>query len=426
MLQSRYRPLACIALACSTLLAACGDGGDGGGPALASFDAASLVLGQTSFAAAQANGGTVPSASSLQHPLGMTLTPAGGMLIADSGNNRVLSYSSVPHATGAAANGVLGQVNFDSVAASVSQTGLTAPGAVAVGAGRMAVADTGANRVLIYDRIPVAGEPMPVPSVVIGQPGFESSGESCGAFGLRNPTSVAITPEGKLLVGDWGNYRVLVWDAIPAPGPAVPAPSLVIGQSDADHCEFADDNQDGRSDIGPDGIISRVSGRVMAPVDLWTDGKRLVVADGDFARVLIWNTFPTVTFQPADLVLGQPDFFSRWPNGVVVSGDPAVRSAKVFSAPRGVHSDGTSLAVTDLANNRVLVWSTFPMITQQAADIVLGHAGFDRGVTNDQNNDGHTDAPTAQVLDRPSHVMFSSDGLFVSDQRHHRVLKFRR
>jgi hypothetical protein len=161
-------------------------------------------------------------------------------------------------------------------------------------------------------------------------------------------------------------------------------------------------------------------------VDIWTDGKRLVVADGDFERVLIWNTFPTVTFQPADLVLGQRDFVNRWPNGVVTAGDASRPSAKALNTPRGVHSDGISLAVADLSNNRVLIWSTFPVVNQQAADIVLGHAAFEQAVTNDQNNDGHTDSPNAQVLDRPSHVMFSSDGLFVSDQRHHRVLKFRR
>jgi len=432
MLLSKPGPLslcAGIAFACSTLIAACGDGGGLAGEefhGLATFDPASMVLGQTSFAAGQANGGTVPSASSFEHPLGMALTPAGGMLIADSGNNRVLFYSSTPQATGAGADAVLGQPGFNSADAAVTQTGLSAPGAVAVGAGRMAIADTGANRVLIYDRIPAAGEPMPVPSVVIGQPGFQSSAESCGASGLRKPTTVAITPEGKLLVGDWGNYRILVWNSIPAPGAAVPPPSLVLGQSDADHCGFADDDQDGSPDIGVGGIISHVTGRIMAPVDIWTDGKRLVVADGDFDRVLIWNTFPTVPFQPADVVLGQRDFTGRWPNGAITPGDAEQPGAKTFSAPRGVHSDGTSLAVADLANNRVLVWSTFPVVNQQAADIVLGHAGFEQGATNDLNNDRHADAPSAQVLDRPSNVMFSPGALFVSDLLHHRVLKFRR
>jgi hypothetical protein len=415
-----------MAFACSALISACGGGGGGEPHRLATFDPASLVLGQTSFAAGQANGGAGPSASSLEQPLGMALTPSGGMLMADSGNNRVLFYSSVPQATAAVADAALGQPDLHSADAAVTQFGLTAPGSVAIGAGRMAVADTGANRVLIYERIPMTGEPMPVPSVVIGQAGFGSSAESCGAFGLNSPTSVAITPEGKLLVADWGNNRILVWAVIPAKGAPVPAPNLVLGQSDADHCGFADDDQDGSPDIGVGGIISHVTGRVMAPVDLWTDGTRLVVADVDFERVLIWNSFPTTTFQPADLVLGQSDFTGKWPNGLTGPKDIPPPTARVFRTPRGVHSDGISLAVADLSNNRVLVWSTFPVANQQAADIVLGHAGFEQGVTNDLNQDGHTDAPSAQLLDRPSHVMFSPDGLFVSDQRHHRVLKFSR
>lgn len=425
MLLSKHRPLAlwaCIAFAGSILVAACGDGGaiDAESHRLATFDPASLVLGQTGFASGQANGGGGPSASGFDQPLGMALTPAGGMLIADSGNNRVLFYSSMPQATAASADGVIGQPGFHSADASVTRTGLTAPVSVAVGAGKMAIADTGANRVLIYDRIPVAGEPLPVPSVVIGQPDFESASESCGVSGLRHPTSVAITPTGKLLVADWGNYRILVWNSIPEPGVAVPPPNIVLGQSDADHCSFADDDQDGIPDS------NQVTGRVLAPVDLWSDGQRLVVADGDFQRVLIWSTFPSTTFQHADLVLGQSDFTGRWPNGVNGPGGTPRWSARTFSGPRGVHSDGNSLAVADLLNNRVLVWSTFPAVNQQAADVVLGHAGFEQGVSNDLNLDGHTDTPTAQLLDRPSHVMFSSDGLFVSDQRHHRVLKFRR
>ena len=44
------------------------------------------------------------------------------------------------------------------------------------------------------------------------------------------------------------------------------------------------------------------------PTAVASDGVRLVVADTDSNRVLIWNTIPTQNNQPADVVVGQPDF----------------------------------------------------------------------------------------------------------------------
>ena len=426
MLLSKPGPLtacAAVAIACSVLVAACGGEPRG----LSSFQAADLVLGQPNFESGQPNRGAGPTQGSLHSPGGMALTPEGGLLVADTGNNRVLFFSSVPGDNGAGATAVVGQPNFQSSAPSVTQAGLSEPWSVAVGAGRMAVAERASNRVVIYDRIPVAGRPMPVPSVVIGQPDFTSSAQSCGASGLHGPTAVAITPQGRLLVADRGNNRLLVWDQIPAAGAAVPPPSLVLGQSDTDHCAFLDDNQDGFADRDEDGLIARATARVMAPVDIWSDGLRLVVADGDNHRVLIWNTFPSTNFQPADLVVGQPDFVGTWPNGL--SGRSEVLpspTARTFYDPQGIHSDGTSLAIADYGNNRVLVWSTFPTVNYQAADTVLGHSSFDQSATNDLDHDGLPDAPSAQLFSRTSAVMFTADALFVADLRHHRVLRFRR
>lgn len=425
MLLSKHQPLAvcaCIAFACSAFIAACGGGVDAHG--LQTFQAASLVLGQPDFLSGQPNQGGNASASSLSVPMGLALDPSGGLLVTDSENNRVLFFSSMSQANGGSADVVLGQESFGSTSNSVSRAGMSGPSSVAVGAGRMAIVDRSAHRVLIYDEIPAPDRPRPEPSVVIGQRDFTSNVHSCGASGLADPWAVAITPDGKLIVADTGNNRLLVWNQIPAAGTAVSAPSLVLGQSDADHCAFADDNQDGAPDGGT--IAYTVTNRVTAPKDVWSDGRRLVVADTQFHRVLIWNQFPTSNFQPADLVLGQPNFTGRHPNAARHAGEEALLTGRTFFFPRGVHSDGISLAVADLLNNRVLIWSTFPEVSYQPADIVLGHAGFEQSATNDLNRDGNADAPNAQVLNNPTRVLFSADALFVSDGMHSRVLKYRR
>jgi hypothetical protein len=67
--------------------------------------------------------------------------------------------------------------------------------------------------------------------------------------------------------------------------------------------------------------------------------------------------------QPADLVLGQPDFNT---------GSPGVVSATSLDRPEGITSDGTRLWVHDNGNARILMWSSLPTMTHQGADVVIG------------------------------------------------------
>ncbi len=73
------------------------------------------------------------------------------------------------------------------------------------------------------------------------------------------------------------------------------------------------------------------------PEGLWSDGTKLVVADFDNNRVLIWNSFPTSNGAPADVVVGQPDFTS--------ADTPDTPDAQSLRQPGGVASDGTRLFV---------------------------------------------------------------------------------
>src|SRR5450755_3882952 len=52
------------------------------------------------------------------------------------------------------------------------------------------------------------------------------------------------------------------------------------------------------------------SNTLRTPTGVASDGVHLVVADTDENRVLIWNHIPTGNDQPADVVVGQPNFTS--------------------------------------------------------------------------------------------------------------------
>ncbi|MCW5807218.1 MAG: hypothetical protein KIT31_32980 [Deltaproteobacteria bacterium] len=133
-------------------------------------------------------------------------------------------------------------------------------------------------------------------------------------------------------------------------------------------------------------------------------GTKLLVSDSVNNRVLIWNSIPTTNGQPADLVLGQPDFTSKG------SGN----SASGLSGPRGLWTDGQRLIVSDRLNNRVLIWNTFPTQNGAPADTVLGAPGF--GMSPVIN------PPTASSFRNPHGVSFDGARLYVADQQNNRVL----
>lgn len=433
---------ACIALAFPVLMAACGGGG-GGNPEtpapmpmppieppvvrqFTNFQAAAVVIGQTDAESGEPNQGRATSAGGVDFPQGMALGPNGELLVADSGNNRVLVFPSLPAGSGAAATAVFGQAGLDTSLIETSAQGLRGATGVAVGQGKIVVADKFANRVLVYDQMATPTS-RPSAAVVIGQPDPNSSTPGCAAEKLNTPTAVAITPSGRLIVADSGNSRVLVWDSIPSDPDNVPSPTLVLGQGDFDHCQSNDDEpQDRLSDIGPDGQALASAKTLSFPADVWSDDDRLVVVDRMNNRVLIWTHFPAASFEPANLVLGHSTFTDSMPNSEADGPGPDGPTARTLNIPGGVHSDGTTLAVADTNNHRVLIWHTFPTESFQRADVVLGHIGFDQRVTNDGNDDEQTDEPSSQVFNLPQRVLLTGDALLVSDREHNRVLVFRK
>ena len=108
------------------------------------------------------------------------------------------------------------------------------------------------------------------------------------------------------------------------------------------------------------------------PTAVATDGTIVAVADTDNNRVLIWNQFPTTNDQPANLVLGQPDFNT-------VQSFAGVHN-KTLRGPQGVWIQNGKLFVADTQNHRVLIWNSIPTKNDQAADVVLGQKDFNSAV----------------------------------------------
>ena len=103
------------------------------------------------------------------------------------------------------------------------------------------------------------------------------------------------------------------------------------------------------------------------PTAVATDGRILAVADTENNRVLLWKSIPTTNGQPADLVLGQPDF-----NTV----EPIVATASSFRGPQGVWIQNGKLFVADTQNNRIMIWNSIPTTNNQPADLELGQSNF--------------------------------------------------
>jgi uncharacterized protein (TIGR03437 family) len=159
--------------------------------------------------------------------------------------------------------------------------------------------------------------------------------------------------------------------------------------------------------------VSATASNLRLPTAVASDGVHLVVADTDHNRVLIWNRIPTSNDQPADVVVGQPNFQSTSIQG-------NLPNAKALRGPQGVWIQNGKLYVCDTQYNRVLIFNSIPTSNGAAADVVLGQPNMTTFVQPDltqQKND-----VTASALLNP--VSVSSDGthLFVTDLGYNRVL----
>jgi uncharacterized protein (TIGR03437 family) len=305
---------------------------------------------------------------------------------------------------------------------------LRSPTAVASDGIHLVVADTDHNRVLIWNSIPVIND-QPA-DVVVGQPNFTSSsipGDTPNAHSLRSPQGVWIL-NGRLYIADTGYNRVLIYNHIPTTNGA--SADVALGVPNLTTFVQPDLTQQ---------TTSASASNLLNPVSVTSDGTHLFVTDLGYNRVLIWNSIPTTSGAPADVVIGQPDMNSSVANnsytgmaaasstdttnketgvlctsgGSDAAGNPAYPPLcnATLSFPRFALSDGHRLFLADGGNDRVLIFQQIPTKNGASADFVIGQLGG--------QIDQATDA--ADSLDTPMSLAWDGTNLFVADPFNRRV-----
>lgn len=339
-----------------------------------------------------------PTASQLYAPRGVFLNEE-LLVVADSGNHRVLIWHGVPQTDGQPADVVLGQPDFTSEGAQAGgrgpERGLHLPTAVGVYAGQLFVADAWNHRILIWQTVPQRSDQ--APDLVLGQADRSSVTENRG--GHVQATSF-YWPYGLHYSGDWfyvadtGNRRVLGWRGLPQPEQR---PELLLGQPDFKQRE---ENRGGA--IGADTF--------RWPHDLAGSGETLYVADAGNHRVLGWSPRP-MQDRPATLVLGQPDASQAQELAYQAQGPQRLRF------PYAIALDGERLAVADTANNRVLLWQGLPTHGDfHPADAVIGQPDFDA------NGENHWQQVTRDTLCWPYGLHLHGSHLAIADSGNNRVM----
>lgn len=319
---------------------------------------AKVVLGQKDFNDIQIG----VSQTALRTPTAVA-TDGIRFAVADTDNNRVLIWNSIPTPpndlatlANVPADVVIGQTDFTHNLPAVPPTAksLRGPQGVWIQNGKLFIADTQNNRVLIYNQIPTTNGASA--DVVLGVPNLTTAvpvaltAVTATANNLTSP--VAVTSDGtRLFVTDLGSNRILIWNSIPTANQA-PA-DIEIGQPDMSSSASNNSSKLCTSN----GVVSsldstptypsRCGNTLSFPRFAISDGTRLFVADGGNDRVLIYSKIPTSNAAAADIVLGQPDLTTYAP------GD----SADQIQTPTSLALDGNNLYVADVFNRRVLVFS---------------------------------------------------------------------
>ena len=325
-----------------------------------------------------------------------------------------------------AADVVLGQADFSKLELQApSNKTMRSPNGVATDGTILVVADTDFNRVLIWNSIPQSNN---APAdVVLGQSDFtkvlpnEGQQNTPTARAFRGPLGVWVQA-GRLFVADSGNNRVMIWNSIPKTNFA-PA-DIVIGQKDF------------TTFVTPDITKTTVDAKqdnLLTPVAVTSDGTRMLVTDLGHNRVLVWNTIPRTNNQPADLVIGQPDFTAAAANNskVCPSGEKASdgttdvilpRCEASLEFPRFALSDGRLLFIADGGNDRVLIFNSFPTTNGAKADAFLGQIGSRLNLISD-SADPRGIASSGAVR-TPQALAFDGRNLYVTDPFNRRVMVF--
>ncbi len=366
---------------------------------------------------------------------------------------------------------VLGQANFSSGTTGTSSSRLNGPTGLGVDVSgkKLYVADTGNNRVVMFNidlNQIVDGE---VADVVLGQPDFNSSTAGTTASRMSSPNDVVQLPAGNVAVSDYLNNRVLVFGTVSDGANA----DYVLGQTDLISanfdCTFGDQEFCGPQSLAYDSIndvlyiSDSLHNRIVGTSDYRNTNPlmTIVIGHSDYA-----GTAGNVTFSGStgyisitddldsvqNLIVADPagyrfvlfDEKNAETNpgladvvGQVVSGDRDLEGTTLYSpfnnqiTAQGIDTSGGyadtiidtighKLFVADPGNNRVLIFNlnSSNVLVDRTADYVLGQSDFTSNTAG--LSQSALDTPTGLALYKDD----THDLLFVADTNNSRVMVF--
>lgn len=246
--------------------------------------------------------------------------------------------------SGQAARAVLGQPSFSSHEAGIAASAMT------IQSGRLSVADQ-TGLVSVYDLSKIPGVQTELP---------RRASETCSLCGFSPVATVlqsvaagssTVSMSGNRLVAiDRRTHNILIWSDVTSASASL-GPNVTLNVSDP-------------------GVLAVNDSTIIDPVSVAVDGAKLFVGDAALHRVLVWKALPTVPNQPADAVLGQPDFASREASDLP--------RANTISQPDALVSDGVNLFVGDSRDRRVLIFSAVDNLL--SSDSILNSASLTPGL----------------------------------------------
>ena len=309
------------------------------------FTPADFVIGQPDMFSEGRNGCGPVGAATLNMPTGIACDGQ-NLAIADAWNHRVLIWRGLPERANQPADLVLGQRDFTG---GLANRGSSEAGAdtlnwcygVTLAEGRLLVADTGNRRVLIWNSLPRHNGQ--AADIVLGQTDMTTRDDNAsgkgGAIGMRWPHAICVH-EGRIFVADAGNNRIMAWNALP--------------NSDGAPCNFV------LGQAGFDGLDHNRAGyypntrALNMPYGLTNLSGKLICADTANSRLLDYSLDTLEMDAPAAALAGQNDFTDKGDNRWQIAGRDSL------CWPFGLTACGSTVGVADTGNNRVLLWDVVP------------------------------------------------------------------
>lgn len=331
------------------------------------------------------------TSKTLPHVTQAIVSPTGKLIAA--GKGRVLIWNELPDAYDIPADIVVGQADFTTLDLTPSRTIMGLPsgnfsGSVAIGPdGQLIVSD--GRGVLIWHTIPtVNGVPA---DLIIGQGNFTSTTMEVAAHKFKSPFGVAVSNDGKLIISDVSAHRVLVYNQFPVQ--IGDTADVVIGQPNFISSTPGLSNQD----LAFPGLVSI------------TPDNKLLIADINNNRIMVFNTIPTQNHAVADAVIGQADFNS---NNTGTAIDLLAHPIAAAVSRTG------KLAISDVGNSRILIYDQIPANNSILPDTIIGQHNFDsKGLSNGLVSLRSMAEPVGLAWD-------VSENLLITDSRIERIMVY--